>query len=446
MIGCQKGKLVAEDKKLARSFVATDLINLVRSLHERGIQPDVVNRDDVIEDDPHSIIQLIIGHRGNLTGRHAKEAAKGWKLARSQAPRSPIHIAIAGYDQDPSELWEFAEVCRFVRRWARAAGLDDPYVAMREIGNVEQFPNLLVLLAKCGTFGEEYPFEVKLEKPPVTRQCQRPLPAIENVAAAYRDQEKVILVTKDFMLNQLRRDAPRIAGSFDECVGGELDKISELVGKTYGILAPKIIGTSLTERDLTSTSARLLHHAGTTFFGAIHLARGGFRRQYMVLVRSVFETIAVVIRLCADPKALANFYAGSKDSTKAISAANKLFPVFGRIYGMLSNEFVHIGENQAAFERMGDYSKDDEDLKLILTSMKLTAWVMYVATELVFIEFVPRPRYWKIVAHHEDDTRVEVNYGPSEEERRWQAQFLGTAAAIVRSELRRGNARSSSDT
>jgi hypothetical protein len=92
---------------------------------------------------------------------------------------------------------------------------------------------------------------------------------------------------------------------------------------------------------------------------------------------------------------------------------------------MLSNEFVHIGVNQSAFELMGDYTKDDEDLKVILTAMKATAWVLYVATELVFIEFVSRPRYWKIVAHHEGRTRVEVNYDPSEEERQWQAQFLG---------------------
>jgi hypothetical protein len=337
-----------------------------------------------------------------------------------------IHVAIAGYDRDPKELWEFAEVRRFVRRWARSAGLGDPYVAMREIGNVEQFPDLLVLLAKCGTFGKDYPFKIKIEEPSVARQCRRPLPTIENVAAVYRDQEKIILVTKDFMLNQLRKDSPRIAGSFDECVGSELDKISELVGKTYGILAPKIVGTNLTEQDLTSTSARLLHHAGTTFVGAAHLARGGFRRQYMVVLRPVIETIAVVIQLCADPKALAKFYAGTKSSTKTVTAANKLFPVFGRIYGMLSNEFVHIRENQATFERMGDYSKDDEDLKLILSSMKLIAWVMYVATELVFIEFIPHPRYWKIVAHHDDGTRVEVNYDPGEEERRWQAQFLGT--------------------
>jgi hypothetical protein len=67
----------------------------------------------------------------------------------------------------------------------------------------------------------------------------------------------MIVVTKDFMLNQLKRDAPRIACSFDGCLGGELDKVSELVGRTYGILAPRIIGTNLTEKDLTSTSARL---------------------------------------------------------------------------------------------------------------------------------------------------------------------------------------------
>jgi hypothetical protein len=165
------------------------------------------------------------------------------------------------------------------------------------------------------------------------------------------------------MLNQLHRDVPRIALSFDRCAGAELDNISELIGQTYGVLAPRIIGTTLTERDLTSTSARLLHHAGTTYVGAVHLARGGFRRQYMSLIRSVFETTAVVIRLCADPKALANFYAGTLGSTKAVNAANKAFPLLGRIYGMLSNEFVHIGENQSAFERRGDYSTGDEDLK-----------------------------------------------------------------------------------
>jgi len=122
---------------------------------------------------------------------------------------------------------------------------------------------------------------------------------------------------------------------FDECVGTELDEVSKLIGETYGILAPKIIGTNLIERDLTSTSARLLHHDGTTFVGAVHLARGGFRRQYMSLIRRVFETTAVVIRLCADPEALSKFYAGALGSTKAVNAANKAFPVFGRIYGML---------------------------------------------------------------------------------------------------------------
>jgi len=238
---------MAEDKELARSFVATDLVNLGRTLNERGIQLDILNPGDGIEDDPHTIIQCIVGHRGNLTSRQAKNAAKRWKLIRAQAPRSPLHVAIAGYDQDPKELWEFADVRRFVRRWARAAGLGDPYVAMREIGDVERFPNLLVLITKCGTFGEEHPFEVQIERPSAQppREPSRPrgnahkwpLPAVENVAAVCHDQQKIIVITKDFMLNQLRREAPRIAGSFDKGARGELDKVSELIGKTYGILA-----------------------------------------------------------------------------------------------------------------------------------------------------------------------------------------------------------------
>lgn len=254
---------------------------------------------------------------------------------------------------------------------------------------------------------------------------KRPLPRTENVAAFYRDSEKIVVVTKDLVLNQLRRDVARIASTFDQQAGRELEKISELVGQTYGILAPRIVGTELIEKDLTSTAARLLHHAGTTLVGALHLARGGFRRQYMVLVRSIIETIAVVIRLCADPKALASFYTGTLSSTKAITFADKALPVFGRIYGMLSNEFVHIGEFHSTFEFMGDYKKDDEDLKVILLNMKLITWVLYVATEMVFVEFLARPRYWKIIARHEEGTRVEVTYKPSEEARKWQEDYLG---------------------
>lgn len=229
-------------------------------------------------------------------------------------------------------------------------------------------------------------------------------------------------------MNQLKRDAPRIGGSFDECVGDQLDKVSELIGRTYGILAPRMIGTDLTRKELTTTAGNLLNHAGTTFVAAVHLARGGFRRQYMVLIRSVIEAVAVVIRLCSDPKALNKFHAGVRDSTKAVSAAKKVFPLFGHIYGMLSNEFVHIGELHSTFEKMGDYSNKDEDLKLIIESMKTTALVMYVATELAFIEFVPHPRCWKIVARHEDGKMVEIQYDPTEEQRRWLIEFLGEDA------------------
>jgi hypothetical protein len=91
---------------------------------------------------------------------------------------------------------------------------------------------------------------------------------------------------------------------------------------------------------------------------------------------------------------------------------------------------VHVGEFHAAFDFLGDYAKDDEDLKVILTNMKLTSWVLYVATELVFVEFLARPRYWKIVARHEGGTRVEVSYEPDEQVQKWQAEYLGAQASV----------------
>jgi hypothetical protein len=44
---------------------------------------------------------------------------------------------IAGYDDDPREIWEFPEVCRYVRQWAKATGLDNPDVADLWLGSCE---------------------------------------------------------------------------------------------------------------------------------------------------------------------------------------------------------------------------------------------------------------------------------------------------------------------
>jgi hypothetical protein len=260
------------------------------------------------------------------------------------------------------------------------------------------------------------------QRPP---RRKRPLPAPENIATVYVDHviKRVVVITKDILLNQLRRDVPLICASFDAVANDELKQVSDLVSATYGMLSPRLIGRDLTDKDLAPTCARLLHSATTTFTGCVHMARSGFRRQYMMLNRSVVETVSSVLRLTTDPKAFQEFYNDEFSSSKTIHAAKKVLPVFGHLYGMLSNQFVHIGEGHSQFQKIGKYSSDEEALSVILDNMKITSWLIYVATELVFCATVPEPRYWKVLSRHPEGDQV--MYAPSEAEKKWQADFFG---------------------
>jgi hypothetical protein len=225
------------------------------------------------------------------------------------------------------------------------------------------------------------------------------------------------------LINELKRDIPIIASSFDDLATTDLTQVSGLIADAYSILSPRLIGRDVTDKDLAPTCARLLHSAAYRFTACIHLARGGFRRQYMMLNRGVVETICTVLRLVTDQKAHKEFYAGKFKSSKSIHPAKTVLPIFGRLHGMLSNQFVHIGEGHSQFQKMGKYSKDEEPLSVILENMRITAWLIYVSTELVFCASVPQPRYWKILFQRENGD--EIMYAPSEAERQWQAEFFG---------------------
>ena len=104
-------------------------------------------------------MQFTIGTRDELNTRAAGLNAKVWRTALQRHPKA-CFFNIAGYDDDPRELWEFPEVCRYVRRWARLAGMDDIEHTARVLGVGsplgEQALLHLQLLAAFGVFGEEY--------------------------------------------------------------------------------------------------------------------------------------------------------------------------------------------------------------------------------------------------------------------------------------------------
>ena len=152
------------------------------------------------------------------------------------------------------------------------------------------------------------------------------------------DQRKrVYLVTSDVLLNQLKRDAVRIAESFDKITESIMQEVSCLFSDAFGIFVPQLIKYLDTGDRRHATCAKLLFTAAETIIASAHLARGGFRLQYGIVARSAVETLATVLHLCSDPKAIEIFEGGRLNSSKSIKFAKQLIPQIGLLYGQLSD-------------------------------------------------------------------------------------------------------------
>lgn len=254
--------------------------------------------------------------------------------------------------------------------------------------------------------------------------CGKAVPANKDISNIFVSHEakKIVVVSKNIVPNQLKRDFPKVAASFDSAIGNDLIQVSDLVGQAYGILAPRFVKADFFNQNRGPTCARLLNTAMTTFLGCIHLARGGYRLQCMSLSRSILETVSTVINLMMEPGATEAFHAGKLQSTKSIGIAKKVIPDFGRIYGEFSNEYVHIGSIHTNLNQTTPYKKDDEALGVIRPTMRMMSWLLFVAAELAFVEELEHTRYWKIVGQREDGN--EIAYSPSDEELKWQKEYF----------------------
>lgn len=237
-----------------------------------------------------------------------------------------------------------------------------------------------------------------------------------------QDNEQIVFTTKDMIQNQLKRDGPKIRRSFDALARFHIAACSEIFGEATGLIVRHL--PRLNENTFKATASRLFASASSTYLASIEVARHGYRRQYGMLARSFIETIATVIAITIEPKALDEFHEGRLKSTKCVGKAKSVLPPLGMYYGMLSDQFVHIGPAHAAFEPVALYTPEDEALKFIASSLRGDVWLLYLAAELVFHDELQEPRYWK-------QRGLGVAYDPSEHERAWMREFLVTPEDIA---------------
>jgi hypothetical protein len=244
----------------------------------------------------------------------------------------------------------------------------------------------------------------------------QPFPARDNIAGITFDYERkrTIVVTKDILLNQIHRDAPAIARSFDKLADRDLREISAVIADAVS-LHFRYVAVGAT--DYLGTCAGLLSSALSTFMASVAVAREGHRRPYGSMARGVIETICTVIHIAVEKDALDRFHQDTLQSTKSVSVAKKVLEPLGPMYGLFSNQFVHINRLHASFEPTIKYAVDDEALPFILATLRSNAWLIYAVAELIFLKDVTEPRYWKPMGEG-------IVYDPSESEKIWLKEYF----------------------
>lgn len=169
---------MSEDKKAAEQMAIDDMRAALRAVREQGIPQQFVSfehgppKDLPPGDGERLMAPVILGMRGRLTKTEARKAAEMWKQAIARYPKAIFYLQLVGYDEDPREIWEIVDAARYVRWFARAAGLDDIDTALRIFGpgsptweaaqaidgklGRNALGGTLGFLSGCGVFGEEF--------------------------------------------------------------------------------------------------------------------------------------------------------------------------------------------------------------------------------------------------------------------------------------------------
>jgi hypothetical protein len=247
-----------------------------------------------------------------------------------------------------------------------------------------------------------------------------------DTCAVIVDQErrKIIEIRKGVLVNQVTRDAEKIAKSFDALHGEDLKRISEQFALSYAIVVSGMIRAGQEDDDLRMACGELLSNSLNSLAAATYLLRGGYVLQPGPIIRSCLESLAVVLHLIQYQADLEAHRKHEFDSTRAIASAKRVFPPFGRMYGHLSKEFTHIGKLYKQVTPIREYTESSEPLELNMQFITTGVWMCYVTCELAFLGVVKKARYWKQLPTDEPE-QVTYQYCPSDQEMEWLEGFLG---------------------
>jgi len=214
------------------------------------------------------------------------------------------------------------------------------------------------------------------------------------VATFFDKKNETIVFLKDTMVvNQLRREGPKIAASFDDAFDKEIRQISEQFALSFGTLCCRFQHAG--KDRVCDACVQLLANASQTSIAALELVRHGFRLQPGILIRNAVETVCVALSLFAEPTLFEAYEKGKLQSSKMVSRAKEIVPGLGWAYGFFSKEFAHIGQLHQQMTEWDTFEKSDQAAEMNLRFIKFAVNLLTISGELICYDSVDTHRYWK---------------------------------------------------
>jgi len=185
-----------------------------------------------------------------------------------------------------------------------------------------------------------------------------------------------------------------------------------------GLLCVGLSNAKAARDDLRQSCATVLTNAMKSLSGAFALLRTGWRLQPYLCLRSGMEAASVVIHLLQHPGDLKKLKSGRLDSPNTIKSAKTALPPIGRLYGLLSEEFVHVGKPFLYVQKGNVFEKSEWEMWQALANIANFGLMLYVITELLFYDLVSEHHCWA--------RRGEAGY-----EQRWSDEMAEWRRAFV---------------
>lgn len=219
----------------------------------------------------------------------------------------------------------------------------------------------------------------------------------QNFLSAVIDEKnsQIRVYTKDMLIKRCKRDSPKIARSFDRVCRDEISEMSERYAMCVSRIGDGFFRSMEAEDDFAIECSKLLMNASKTIGASFELLRAGYFLQPGMLLRSVVEVFCLISFIHIEEDGFKKYKEDGKfDINKTIRYGKELIPPLGYFQGMLSNEFVHIGDLHTDLSSIAEYTEMIPPLRVNLDIIKTAIWLTYIISELSFFQYFETHEFW----------------------------------------------------